>query len=174
MVFDLGRGLVRVTPQEPQAIVPLDLLVEMLSASENQRSVGKRWGVELVRRAAARRPARTLWKDDELTRVVDFVGGEIAISGLGGLRIERWGKALLLVLDPCPLPRTLDGFVLGLFEGIVEQVGERPVSCTVIDRADDLVRVLISNAGAARRAETMMTEGYVFTEIVARLQEGSR
>lgn len=105
--------------------------------------------------------------------MVDLIGGELALCGLGRVRMERWGKALLVVHDPCPLPGSLDHFLRGLFQRIVEVAAEREVGCTIVQRHENIARLLIANSSAIRRAQVMLADGMGFVDVVARLQEMS-
>ncbi len=109
-----------------------------------------------------------------LMDVVDLIGGELALLGVGSLRTERWGAALVFVLDPCSLDARADGLLAGIVEGAVAAAGGRELRAVVVDREDRSVRLLICSEATRARAEQLRAEGLAFTTIVSALQGGSR
>lgn len=147
------------------------VVATLLERSPFSREIGRSSGEAIAERARnrARTTDETL-RGVDLGKVVDLVGGELALLGIGNLRIERWGKALLFVLDPCPLDARADQFLAGLIEGAVYVAGGREVGAAVIDRGEELVRLLVGTKSTVALAETMRNDGMLFTEVVSRLQ----
>jgi hypothetical protein len=186
VVFDLARGGVHVgaSPDRPSGgahvLVPADLLATLIDHYAGARTIGHTIGGEVTRRALARvdsvssgRPGSNL-RGLALNEVVDLVGGELALLGLGSLRVERWGDAMLFVLDPCSLDERADAFIEGIIEGIVEIGGGRQAQAALIDRTNETARVLVGRAAAVDRARELAKVGTPFTEIVTELQEGDK
>lgn len=179
VVFDLARGGVHLGRRSSgeagpaHVLLPTELFATLVDHYAGARALGHTVGTDVVKRALARGGQDTgSMRSLTLAEVVDLVGGELALLGLGSLRVERWGDAMLFVLDPCALDARADAFVEGLVEGIVEVGGARDAHAVVIDRADGTVRVLIGGPEAAERAKEMAAVGAPFTEIVTELQEG--
>ncbi|MFO0612586.1 MAG: hypothetical protein U0414_08370 [Polyangiaceae bacterium] len=201
VVFDLARGAVHVggssstssssSPADGRGaapshvLVPADLFATLVDHYAGSRTLGHTIGGDIARRAAARigqgsgtlrppsaEPGRL--RAVSLNEVVDLVGGELALLGLGSLRIERWGDAMLFALDPCALDERADAFVEGIIEGILEVGGGRAAHAAVIDRTNDTARVLVAGAAAVERARAMALVGTPFTEIVTELQEARK
>lgn len=184
VVFDLARGGVHVSVDgaarrssgeqgAAHVLLPTELFATLIDHYAGARVLGHTIGGDVVKRALARGGQESgSMRSLTLAEVVDLVGGELALLGLGSLRVERWGDAMLFVLDPCALDARADAFVEGLVEGIVEVGGAREVHAVVIDRSDGTVRVLIGSATATDRAKEMAQVGTPFTEIVTELQEG--
>jgi hypothetical protein len=170
--FDLGRGEVRLTSGEQHILLSPSVVSTLLERSPFAREIGRSSGEAIAERARNRaRSADETLRGVHLAKVVDLVGGELALLGIGNLRIERWGKALLFVLDPCPLDARADSFLAGLIEGAVYVAGGREVGAVVVDRGEDLVRLFVGTKATVTAAEAMRNEGALFTEVVSRLQE---
>jgi len=88
---------------------------------------------------------------------------------LGSLRVERWGRALLLVLDPCTLDERADEMLCGVIEGALESVAGRAASAIVVDRAGASVRLLVASRAAVARAKGLLEKGGSFVDIVTTL-----
>jgi hypothetical protein len=186
VVFDLARGAVHVgsgasgaaasearSTAPSHVLVPAELFATLVDHYAGSRALGHTIGGDIVKRALGRVGQGTgTLRSMSLNEVVDLVGGEVALLGLGSLRIERWGDAMLFALDPCALDERADAFVEGLIEGIVEVGGGRAAHAAVIDRTNDTARVLVGGPAAADRAKAMALIGTPFTEIVSDLQEG--
>ena len=175
-MFDLASGSVRLTAGEPQVLVSASIVGSLVASAPNAREMGRLIGADLAGRARIRRAMTGGGASEETMRsltlgdVVDLLGGELAILGLGNLRSERWGSALLFVLDPCPLDTRADGFLAGIIESAVASAGVRDLRAAVLDHEDRTVRMLICNEVAMKRAEALRAEGLPFTSIVSRLQ----
>ena len=179
--FDLARGQVELRDGDPQVLVPAAALSALFSGEEGPRGFGRAVGVGAVGRVAARfaanaRPGggrganvRELMRAASLETIVELLGGELATMGLGSLRVERWGQALLFVLDPCTLDERADEMLCGLVEGALESVAARPASAIVIDRADGSARVLVASADAVARAKVILARGSSFVEVITAL-----
>lgn len=185
MTFDLEKGQVELADGEPQLMVPASALASMLAGHSGGRTLGRAIGVSAMGRVAMRmargpsvegdgRRAREKIRAAALETIVELLGGELAIVGLGNLRVERWGEALLFVLDPHPLDGRANELVCGVFEGALASVTEREVVALVIDRAENQLRVLVANKKAIARAQRMVAGGAFFTEIVSKLHESEQ
>lgn len=200
VTFDLARGHVELSDGEPHVLVPVDALIALLRGKSDARALGRAIGTSAIVRAGMQlgrgdgRPLRDRLRDESLETIVELLGGELAVVGLGSLRIERWGAALLFVFDPCSLqaaegkePYDLraaggeagwgrtgvapeEGLLCGVVEGALGGLTDRTVHAVVVDRSDAL-RVLVVNANAAARAESLLKTGVFFTDIVSMLHE---
>ncbi len=208
VVFDLSQGSVRVVPGAPRidgvesqrpaalastgarstmsagtphVLLSTETMMALVSAHPDPKSLGNTLGAEVAERAMLRRPsqAETNLRSATLSEVADLLGGEIALLGLGNLRVERWGLALLFVIDPCVLDARADRFLEGLIEGAVTRAATprgssgRQARAAIIDRDRETIRFLIGNENAAERAASLYASGAVFTDIVSSLQERS-
>src|SRR5262249_41242078 len=58
-----------------------------------------------------------------LETMADHLGAELSLAGLGSLGLERWGRALVVVIDFCPLEGAGDRL---LESALSEAVGPAP------------------------------------------------
>ncbi len=180
--FDLERGRVELRDGEAQLLLPAAAIAGLLSGEGGARALGAAIGVSAIGRAAARISARgasrtlnarDLLRAAPLEKVVELLGGELSLLGFGSLRVERWGEALLFVIDPCTLDQRADELISGIVEGALESVAERPVTALVVDRSAESVRVLVGNAEAIAKASELCEQRAFFTEIISMLHEGA-
>lgn len=185
--FDLSRGEILVSvgrsrvDDEPHVLLPTSVVATLLADAGLARDAGLRVGVSLMERVATRMlsrqeerrgvDVRQIVRAQSLEVVVDFLGAELAVLGFGALRIERWGRALLFVLDPCSLSAAQDPFVEGLFEGALASVADRDVHALVVDRTGETARVLIGGESAIERAAPLVAEGQYFTDVIRILHD---
>src|ERR1700690_235006 len=105
--FDLPRGSVRTRGDDDRVLlVPtaaLDDFVRSASPEAVER-LGRSLGAAIGRRAAARMGDP---QGASLDSFVAQLAGEAAIAGVGALSIERWGRALVIVIEDSPLVGTL-------------------------------------------------------------------
>jgi hypothetical protein len=176
VAFDLERGHVALSDGEAQLLVPVGPLLSFIAGELDARKLGRYLGVSVSGRVGARfRDRGTAPRDAirgaPLETVVELLGGELALLGVGNLRVERWGRALLFVLDPCPLDQRADAFLCGIFEGVLTSVSAREVAAVVVDRADGNVRILVGGVGAMAKVEALVHRGAFFTDVVTALHE---
>jgi hypothetical protein len=175
--FDLARGRVDTGGDHRVVLVPVPVLSEMakLAGLESIKEIARSVGVSFGRRVAAK-----LGSGDGVTRsslegFVSSLASEIAVSGWGALRLERWGKALVLVVEHAPdLPT---GALAALLEGAVEAAAAREVHAVALNgdggnaAAGGVARVLLVGAKAAERARLWLAEGATERDVLGRLQE---
>lgn len=174
-MFDLASGSVRLPTGEPQVLLPASVVSALVSTAPASRDLGRLIGSEVAGRARIRRAMSGATNEDTLRSLslmdlVDLIGGELALLGLGNLRTERWGAALLFVLEPCSLDARADALLSGIVEGAVAASGGRDLRAVVVDREERTVRLLICNEVAMKKAETLRKQGVGFTGIVSQLQ----
>src|SRR5258705_7517598 len=104
VTFDLSRGQIQ-KEDEPRLLVSAKALVALCQAagpdatSTFGHAVGGAIG-EAIARRFERAGADT--RGASIESVVEHLGGELAVAGFGALSIERWGRALVLVVDRGP------------------------------------------------------------------------
>ena len=173
VTFDLATGSVHLAAGEPQVLVSASVVSALAGSTAHARRLGRIIGSEIAGRAGLRQAASVAsLRALSLGEAVDLIGGEFALLGLGNLRAERWGDALLFAIDPCALDERGDELVAGIVEGAVSIAAGRELAAAVIEREERTIRVLVCNESAKEKAEDLRVEGLPFTEIVYRLQEG--
>lgn len=167
--FDLVRG--RVDCGGDQVLVPADALVDLCRAAGDEAvsDFGRRLGTAAGRRVAERlgdgAPGATL--ED----VLEHLGGELALLGLGSLGLERWGRALVLTVDGGPFGQQLDRLLGAVLEGALQRAFGRDVHAAKLMREDGRVRFLIASAASAGKVAEWLGSGLSYGDALTRLQQ---
>ncbi len=167
--FDLGRGAVSQVGVGPRLILPVEVLTKLLESAgaDAARDAGHHLGAEIGRRVLA-----TLGDDlsDAAPEVVlEHLGGELALLGLGSLGFERWGQALVFVVQG-GLPEAADDFVAALFDGALLRLLGKSTRAVRVARGDGQVRYLMASVSAADRVAGWLSAGVPWGEALTRLQ----
>jgi hypothetical protein len=169
--FDLVRG--RVDCAGEHVLVPADALVDLCRAAGDEAvsDFGRRLGTSVGRRIAER------WGDSassaSLEDVLDHLGGELALLGLGSLGLERWGRALVLTVDGGPFGAQLDRLLGAVLEGALQRAFGRDVHAAKLMRDDRQVRFLVANAASASKVSQWLGSGLGYADALARLQSAT-
>jgi hypothetical protein len=164
--FDLPQGSVRAGREgDPVLLVPCAALDDLvLSApTEAVEILGRALGSAIGRRAAAR------LADPKTASVEAFVtqlAGEGAVSGVGVLSIERWGRALVVVLEKSPLVGTL---LAPFVASAMEAAFGRKVWTLLLARDERAARVLVASERAVERTREAIASGRSWGEALAKL-----
>ena len=178
--FDLDRGQIVLSDDEPQLLVPASVLVSLATGAMAARDVGRVLGGTLLARISARlerSAAGALGESDTLSRfrdasletVVEWLGCELALTGLGSLAVERWGRALVLVLEPCAIDARADELLEGLVEAALGNLCDADLGAIVVDRSENHARVLVVHAALRERVAEMREAGAGLVDIVQAL-----
>ena len=167
--FDLPRGSVRTRGDDDRVLlVPTAALDDLVrSASpEAVEALGRSLGAAIGRRAAARMGDP---QGASLDSFVAQLAGEAAIAGVGALSIERWGRALVIVIEDSPLVGTL---LAPIVAAAIEAASGRRAWCTLLSRDDRAARILVGNERAAGRVREWIASGVGWNEAVVKLHGG--
>lgn len=166
--FDLVRG--RVDCGGDHVLVPADALVDLCRSAGDEAvsDFGRRLGT-----AAGRRVAERLGDTSSasLEEVLEHLGGELALLGLGSLGLERWGRALVLTVDGGPFGQQLDRLLGAVLEGALQRAFARDVHATKLVRDDRQVRFLIASAAGAGKVNEWLGSGLSYGDALTRLQQ---
>ncbi|MEZ4230314.1 MAG: hypothetical protein R3B89_14170 [Polyangiaceae bacterium] len=169
--FDLGHGTLSQVGGGARVVMPTDVLARLLEGASEEvcRDAGQQLGTDLGRRVAS-----GLGDSDQAPpeRVLEFLGGEMALMGLGSLGFERWGRALVFSVVDSPLGPSADAFVAALFDGVMLRLYGKNTSAVCLGRVGKRVRFLVSGQSAANRVKAWLDEGVHWGEILSRLQSG--
>jgi hypothetical protein len=167
--FDLPHGSVRAGGGGDRVLlVPTAALDDIVLSAppEAVEALGRALGAAIGRRAAAR------LKDPQASPVDEFVtqlAGEAAIAGIGALSIERWGRALVVVVEDSPLVGTLLG---PLVSSAVESASGRRVWCALLSRDEHTARIFVGSERAVVRVREWIASGTPWSEAIVRLHGG--
>ncbi len=167
--FDLGRGLVCVDEASYRVLVPSDVLSDLLgqATAETARDFGRRIGTEIGRRVASRLGAQAPHASVET--VLNELGAEFALTGLGSLGVERWGRALVLTVRDSPLGPGGDRLLASVLEGALARGLGRDSAVVPLDRSESLVRLAVLSQATAPRLRESLAAGTRWSEALTRL-----
>jgi hypothetical protein len=188
--FDLSRGRVerRASTDSANAkgghddqvvLVPLSALagLEKIAGHEATKQFARAIGVPLGRRVAARLGSAIGVAAASLDAFVSALATELAVSGWGVLHLERWGKAMVLVVEHTPsLPAAA---FAALLEGAVEAAAAREVHAVALvsgagDNAATSTRVLIASEKTAQQAQRWLIEGMSESDVIRKLHDAAK
>lgn len=187
VTFDLESGLVHLDGAPSRILVPASALGALCvaagagAASAFGRELGAAMGQRLVSRfavsgvAAEGEPSVAEGAAPDGVRgatpeaVVEHLGGELALAGLGTLGIERWGRALVMVIDHCPLGSESSCLLEAVLEGALEATTGRAVRALLLDRDPVRARFLIAGGAAANRVRGWLSGGASWGDALAKL-----
>ncbi len=168
--FDFGRGQIRMANAGERVVVPCDALLALCQgASEDAvRDFGRRLGTEAGRKMNDR--LGEAWQAS-LDTVVEHLGGELALMGLGSLGLERWGQALVLSFNHSPLGWAGDLLLASVLEGAMQRSFGRDVVAIKLVRDADHVRFLIAGRDGANKVFDWLAQGVPWGDVLSRLAQ---
>jgi hypothetical protein len=166
--FDIGRGQVRVANAGERVVIPADALLALCQGATEDavRDFGRRLGTEAGRLMNDR--LGEAWQAS-LETVVEHLGGELSIMGLGSLGLERWGQALVLSFAHSPLGWAGDALLGSVLEGAMQRSFGRDVVAIKLIRDAETVRFLIAGHSGANKAFEWLAEGVPWADVLNRL-----
>ncbi len=167
--FNLDRGSVKLSGSLERVLLPADALAALVRGadSETKRDFARRLGTEAGRRVAERLDASA-----SSEAVVEHLGGEIALMGLGSIALERWGRALVVAIQGSPLRGEGDEILAGLIEGALQRGFGRAATVVPLVRDDSLVRLLVASNSTGERVRGWLGSGVSWGDALARLNAG--
>ena len=171
VVFDVPSGHVKLC-ETPSLVLPMSVVGGLAMSAEpaQLREVGRGIADVFVDRAKAQLGSEGLLSSPSvLARILTETW---ASMGLGHIALERWGKALTVHVSGAITDEpTLGVFVLGIIERILALLTLRPVHAMMLDQADKHWRVLIASETTCKRAETLVSSGLSFADVLVQLHE---
>jgi hypothetical protein len=167
--FDLPRGSVRTRPDDDRVLlVPTTALDDLVRSAPPAavEALGRALGAAIGRRAAAS------MGDPQKASIDVFVthlAGEAAVAGVGALSVERWGRAVVVVIEDSPLVGTL---LAPLLASALEVASGRRSWCTQLSRDDRAARILVGSEHAVGRVREWIASGVGWSEAVVKLHGG--
>lgn len=174
VTFDLSHGLVHLDGAPLRLVVPADALGELCATAgpEATARFGRAMGETLGQRAAPRLDsgARTA----SVEAVLEHLGGELSLAGLGSLGLERWGRALVLVVDHSPIEGAGDALLEAVLASALEAMSGQNVRALLLGREGGRARFLVAGGVGAEKVRAWLDDGLSWGEALVRLHEGTR
>jgi len=172
VTFDLSSGQVHLQDSPSTVIVPAAALADLCASAGEEatarfgRAIGEAMGKRIAGRLGGPQASRAEVETATIEGFVEHLGGEFALTGMGAVTLERWGKALVFVLDRGALPA---GLVAALFEAALQVATGRSVRCIRIMEEQVRSRYLVTSVSAAGRVQGWLSEGASWGEALVKL-----
>ena len=168
--IDFGRGRIALRDGGERVLVPADALLSLCRGvgPDTLRDFGRRLGTDVGRRVA-----ESLGEvgSASVESVVEHLGAELALTGLGELGVERWGRALVFTVSGSPLRAEGDELLACVLEGALQRGFGRDAGVVRLTRDDVRVRFLVASRGSVGRVRDWLGTGTPWGETLARLHE---
>jgi hypothetical protein len=166
--FDLARGQIAVPDSGERVLIPADALLTLCEAAEPEarKDFARRLGTEAGRRTAERLGSAT---SASVESVVEHLGGDLALMGLGSLELERWGRALVLSFTSSPFGARGDDILAAALEGAIQRAFGRDVGVVRLARDDARARFLVTSRAGAERVKSSLGSGRAWGDVLAEL-----
>jgi hypothetical protein len=167
--FDLGSGRVTVGNGEgsdPRVLVPAEALRHLCAAAgaDGLTDFGRSVGTDIGHRVAAR-----VGGTSSVSAVVEHLGGDLALAGLGSLGAEVWGRALVFTVTGSPLGKDGDALLAAVLEGALQRALARDAAVVPIDRTDGKARLVVVNRATGARVRQWLSDGVSWGDTLSRL-----
>jgi hypothetical protein len=172
VTFDLARGQLRLGDSPPGVVVPAKALADLCEAAGADasdaigRALGESVGARVARRLGG---AEGGVRGVPVDAFIDQLAGELALGGVGSLGAERWGRALLLVVDHCPFGANGDRLVASLLGAAVCTATKTDARCALLARDGDRARFLVTSRAGADKLRAWLGSGIGWGEALVRL-----
>jgi hypothetical protein len=172
VTFDLARGQIQKDGSDARLLVSANALVALCRAagvdasSAFARATGQSIGAAIATRFER---AGTDVGRAAIDAVIEHLSGELAVAGFGRLSIERWGQALVLVVDHGPATEAGDELVRSLLGAAVAGAAKLDLECVRLAREGERARFLIAGRKGAEKVRQWLGSGVSWGEALVRL-----
>jgi hypothetical protein len=177
VTFDLAFGHVHLDGAPTRVMVPAEALVALCKAAGEEaaanlghavgEAMGRRVGVRLAGGSSDERHDAV--RKSKLEDVIVQLAGELAITGMGALSAERWGKALVLIVDQSPLGADGDDLLAEILQAAMAALVGRQARILKLQRDGVRARFLVVSGAAAAAVRERIEGGEDWGSILAAL-----
>ncbi len=190
--FDMKTGAASDTRGTRLVLVPASALEALDRTTPGALAhIGAEVGRGCGARVAARLGGDAAVRSSTLEVVVTHLAGELAIAGLGAVHLERWGKAMVIVVTNPGV--NSDGFLGAVLAGAIGAATGREVAIQSLgrdgsarsaegsesssdsarQRVNERVRYFVGAQPTALKARSLLSQGKSWGEILSILQKAS-
>ncbi|MBS2014678.1 MAG: hypothetical protein JST00_17455 [Deltaproteobacteria bacterium] len=169
--FDLKNGAASDSKGGRLVLVPSAVLAGLDPAT--LAHIGDALGRACGARIASRLGGDNGVRATNLEVVVTHLAGELAIAGVGAVHLERWGRAMVAVVQNPGVAD--DAFVGAVLAGALSAASGRDLSAAPLGKDGGRSRYFLGGAATAARASALASQGKGFADVLASIQakEGS-
>jgi hypothetical protein len=173
VVFDLQRGQVTLQGRSPVLVLAAEALAQLCGRLD--ATALRQFGAVLGKQAGARIRERIgSSAATTLETMVDQLGGELSLAGLGSLAIERWGQALVVRVEGCPLGAPGHELMSAYVEAALQVAVEREVNALALERGPESFRLLLCGKAGSARVKGWLSAGGSWGDALAALHHNPR
>lgn len=172
VVYDLSRGQVSLQGRSPVLVLAADALAEVCARLD--AAALRQFGGALGKQAGTRIRERLDATAATLETMVDQLGGEVGLAGLGSLAIERWGQALVVRIEGCPLGAASYELMSAHVEAALQVTVEREVTALVLERGQQAFRLLLCSKAGSAKVKSWLSAGTSWGDALAALHHNPR
>lgn len=165
--FDLSLGRVSLEHVTSRVLAPADGLRQLCASAgkdatrEFGRSIGSGMGTRIAQRVTEEGTNKISPEG-----YIEHLRGEFALAGFGVVSIERWGNAMLFIVDHATLP---PGLVAAVLDGALERSTGRTACCVELMSSETRTRFLVASASTAEQVSAWIGEGMSWGEVMVKL-----
>jgi hypothetical protein len=172
VTFDLEKGRVHLADARDDnarmVVVPAAALARLIAAAKDEGvAVGRALGEGIGARIGPKEDA-----DASVDHALASIAEELALLGLGAVSLERWGRALIVVLDDAA--DLGEAFLAAVIEGTLSSATTRQVHARALGRTGSKLRVFVGRAATVDKLGTLLEEGIGWGDALVRLHGEAR
>jgi hypothetical protein len=170
--FDLSSGAASDTRGSRLILLPASALEALDRTTPGALAhlgseLGRGCGVRVAARLGGDASVRTA----DIEAVATHLAGELAIAGVGSLSVERWGRALVLVVENPGVAS--DGFIGAVLGGALVAAAGREVAIAPLGRDDTKARYFVGAQPTVLKLRSLIAEGRSWSDALAALHQGT-
>jgi hypothetical protein len=170
--FDLKSGAASDARGARMMLVPAAALEALERSTPGALAhIGSEVGRSCGARVASRLGGDAGVRAAELEVVISHLAGELAIAGLGVVHLERWGRALVLVVTNAAVAS--DGFVGAVLIGALHAATGRDVSVAALGKESGTARYFVGAQPTVSKVRSQVSQGKPWAEVLSSLQKGA-
>jgi hypothetical protein len=175
VTFDLSRGEIRKDGDDRRVLISARAVTALCQAAGDDATsaFGQALG-ESIGAAIATRFERTGSdaRGASIESIVEHLAGELAVVGLGTVSVERWGRALVLVVDHSNGDQ--DKVLAPLLGATVSRAAKVQARCVRLTREGERARFLVTGESGASKVRDWLSAGVPWGEALVRLHPAAQ
>lgn len=168
--FDLTRGSASTSRGDRLVLLPASALEGLeRTAPGALAQLGMEVGRACGQRVAANFGGERGVAAATLEEVVTHLAGELALAGVGAVELERWGKAMVLVVANPSVAS--DAFAGAVLTGALTAATGRELAVAPLGRDAHAVRFFVGASQTVIKARSLVSQGKSWPDVLGLLQK---
>jgi hypothetical protein len=168
--FDMTKGTASDARGQRLVLVPAAALEALERTTPGVLAqLGSEVGRACGQRIAASLGGESGVRGATLEAVVTHLAGELALAGVGVVSLERWGKAMVLIVENPGVDS--DGFLGAVLSGALAAATAREIGIAPLGREGKSARYFVGAPSTAVKARTLVSQGKSWAEVLGDIQK---